>query len=267
MIALIKRELQRNRTSYIIYCLIAVGFIVLYVSLFPSIQEQSAELEKILKAWPKSFLEAFGVDISGYNQIEMYLSSELMSLLWPILAVLLCVSRAGASIAGGIENRSIGLELSLPITRVRLYVAKLIGGLISAVVFCMVSIFMIIPVCAIFSIEVKVDRIAALFLICVLFVKALYSLALLVSSFASEKGRVYFAMGAFVLVSYVGNIVANISDGFSWLKHVSIFYYFDTFGVLKGEFIPVRSWIFFVAVTLFAIIAGSAKFYKRDISV
>lgn len=267
MFPLIKREFLRNRTSFIIYCVISVGFVWMYIALFPSIKEQSAQLDDLLKAFPDSFMKAFGIERASYGKVENYLASELMTFLWPILAVILSVSRAGSSIAGDIENRTIGIELSLPISRSRIYFAKFIGGMVSILVFCFFSIFSILPFCALYNIDIKAGNISMLFLLCVLFCCSIFAMSLFFSAYVSEKGKVYFAVGGILIVSYVANIVALISDGFYWLRHFAFFHYFTSFDALNTGTITWGSIFFFLGLTFISTALGMWKFINRDISI
>ena len=56
MFKLLKREFSRNRTAFIVYCVIAVLSAWLYIVLFPSIQKQSAQLNEIMKGLIKQDL-------------------------------------------------------------------------------------------------------------------------------------------------------------------------------------------------------------------
>ncbi|HMS25638.1 MAG TPA: ABC transporter permease subunit [Acidimicrobiia bacterium] len=267
MISLLKREFTRNRTSFIVYCIISVLSAWLYVALFPSIQKQSEHLNEIMKSFPPAMLEAFGIDHSGYSTVEKFLSTELMSFIWPILAILFAASRTGASIAGAIDNRTLGLEISMPVSRIRLYVSKLLGEFCAMALFCAVSIMCIIPLCALHGIDVHISRIVLLFAICLLFGLTLVSLALFVSATTTEKGHVYFAVGGLLFASYVANIVAIISSNFSWLKHFSIFHYFASFDVLTGKSISISSLVFFLLVIVVSTVFGLWRFRNRDIPV
>lgn len=267
MVALIKREFLRNKTSFIVYCIISVCTVWLYISLFPSIQEQSKELSDLMNSMPDAMMKAFGIDKNSFSSIEPYLAVELMSIFWPLMAILLSTSRAGSCIAGDIENRTLELELSLPIPRTRIYISKIIGGLSAVFVFCTISIFSILPICFAYGIEIRVSRILILYVLCLLFSSSVFSSALFVSSFVSEKGKVFFSVGGVLLISYLGNIVANISSGISWVKNFSIFHYYDPIDVLTTGNIELSSIVFFVFLVLLTLTIGLYRFRSRDISI
>ena len=267
MINLLKREFNRNRTSFFVYCLIAVLSAWMYIALFPSIQKQSDQLNEIMKGFPSAMMEAFGIDETGFTSVEKFLSTELMSFIWPILVILFAVSRAGASIAGSIENRVLGLEISMPISRAKLFMSKLIGEYIAMALFCVLSILSIVPLCALHGINLHISRILLLSVLAFIFGFALVSFAFLISAFASEKGHVYFTVGGILFISYVANIVANISDSFSSIKYASVFHYFAPFEILSGKSIPVSSIVVFASLCILFALVGMLKFRNRDIPV
>ncbi len=267
MFKLLKREFSRNRTAFIVYCVIAVLSAWLYIVLFPSIQKQSAQLNEIMKGFPPAMMEAFGIDKTGFNSIEKFLSTELMSFIWPILVILFAVSRAGASIAGSIENRVLGLEISMPISRTKLFMSKLIGEYLAMILFCLVSVLSIIPLCALHDIDLHISRIFLLTVLAILFGVTLVSFAFAISALVSEKGHVYFTVGGLLFVSYVINIVSSVSDNFSGLKYVSIFHYFAPFEILSGKIIPAISILVFLMLSVISAIVGSFVFRNRDIPV
>lgn len=267
MIALIKREFLRNKTSFVVYCIISACTAWLYISLFPSIQEQSKELSDLMNSMPDAMMKAFGIDKDSFSSIEPYLAVELMSIFWPLLAILLSTSRAGSAVAGDIENRTMGIELSMPFSRIQLFISKVIGGLLAIFIFCTVSVFSILPMCFVYGIDVKVPRIVSLYVVCLLFSVTVYLLAIGVSSYVSEKGKVFFSVGGVLLISYLGNIIANISSGFSWVKSFSIFHYYDPIDVLTTGNIEISSIIFFILVATISLVAGSYRFRVRDISI
>jgi len=267
MFALVVKEIERNKISFAIYCLISISIVFLYVSLFPSIQDQSEQLSELMNTMPKAMMDAFGIDKDSFDSIEKYLAVELMSIFWPLLVILLSTSRAGACISGDIENRTLGLELSLPISRIKIFISKFLGNWSALFVFCCISIFSIAPICLIFGIEIEVSKVYILFVHGLLFATTVLSVGLLFSAFLSEKGKVFFSVGGILLVSYIANIVANLSSGFSWLKHFSIFYYYDTLELLDSGKLNSSSVIFFSAVSLISISFGLWKFRQRDIGI
>lgn len=268
MIALFRRELTRYRTSYIVYCVVAVSFALLYIALFPSIQKDSSQYEDLLKSMPESMLKAFGFDQEGaFSSIEGFLSTEFMSLIWPIFAIILALSRSSSSIAGAIENKTIGLELSLPTSRHRMYVAKFLGTSTLLILFTVLSIGCVVPLCTLYNVDVTAMNIWATVFLSSLFAVTVYSAGMLVSAFVSEKGKVNFVVGGVLLISYFIFIVANISDSFDWLQYVSIFHYFNfsdslTHGTLSAEDIA-----FFLGTSFVFTTVGFWIFRNRDISV
>lgn len=267
MFAVLRKEFTRNKTSFVIYCLIAMTFAWMYISLFPSIQEESKTIDALLDSMPSPLMEAFGIEKDSYGKIETYLAIELMTIFWPLLAGILSISRAGSAIAGDIENRTLGIELGLPISRLKVYFLKFFGNWSAIFAFCFISIFFILPVCYAYNIEIDESKIVALFWLSLLFATTIFSFTFLLSSIFSEKGKVFFISGGVLIVSYAANILASLSSNFSWMRTISIYHYFDPLELLSTGTLCSSSALFFAVVILTSIVGGAFYFQRRDISI
>src|SRR5665213_2395904 len=82
----------------------------------------------------------------SFDTLEHYMSTEWFGFTWPILAAVFMTAQAGAAIAGEIEKITIGMILSLPIQRWRIYLAKYAAGLLALAIFVFISVFTILPI-------------------------------------------------------------------------------------------------------------------------
>lgn len=261
------RELKDRKWSLLAYSAGSLALLWLYVATFMSSQNSTQQLQELLKSYPKAFLEAFGLNDVTLNTIEIYLNAKHFSLLWPLIAIILALSRAGSQLAGEIQSGTMGLLLALPLDRLRIFAAKYLAGFITIATFTGVSVFGVIPLAAAYHIPTHLHILVGTWVLTTLFMLTIYSVGLAVSSLVSESGRVYAIM-SFVLISlYSANILALLEEQVSWLKYLSIFYYFNTKEVLSTGHIGLAA----LAVFGGTIIASSAlaawRFAKRDVSV
>jgi ABC-2 type transport system permease protein len=231
MLPIIRRELSVRRTSLIFYFALLAGMVVLYTSIFPTIQAQSANFAQLIKSLGGVY-KAMGIGGTiTFNTLENYMSTELFGVTWPILAVVFTTGFAGSAIAGEIEKGTLGMVLALPIKRMRIYLAKYAAGLASFIGW------------------------------------AIFSLALMVSAMCSDKGRVYGIIGGLMAVMYVANAVAGIKQELSWIKYGSFFHYFAPTQALGSNHISPWSYLVFSAVAIVATVIGAVWFSRRDISI
>jgi ABC-2 type transport system permease protein len=262
-----ERELKDRKWSLLAYSLGSLVLLWLYVATFRSSQASTQQLQELVKTYPKGFLEAIGLSNLNINTIEIYLNAKHFSLLWPLMAIILALSRASGQIAGEIQNGTLGLLLALPLQRWRIFAAKYAAGLITIGIFTAVSLFGVIPLAAAYNIPSHLHILFAAWILTSLFMWTVYSAGLAVSSWVNESGKVYAIMSTLLIASYTANLLALIEDKLSWLKHYSIFYYFDTAGVLANGHIKTSALLVFGGLIIGFTIVAAWRFTERDISV
>jgi len=264
---IIWRELTDRKWSLFWYSFAAIVLLWTYAATYKSSVASAQQLLEVVKTYPKALIEAFGLNSLASPSIEEYLNGKHFSFLWPIMASLLALSRAGSQFAGEIQDHSLGLLLAMPLSRIKIFAAKYIAGLITIAMFTGLSTLPVIPLANVYGIETHPHILVAMWILCGLFMWTVYAVGLLVSSFVSHVGRVY-ALGAGVLLaSYIANIVALLNDKVDWLKQISLFHYFDTATVLSTGNISAQTVEVFAGVIVAASAVAAWRFVTRDIHV
>jgi len=266
MIPIIKKEFKARWISLLVYCLVVASFTWMYVGLFPSIQAQAASLTKILDTLGAG-IKAFGVSQIGFDTLEKYLAIELYGISWPLLVITFVSSRAAQALAGETEKGTMGTLLALPVSRSNIFLAKYFAGLMALIIFVAVSVFTAPLIASAYNIAFNASNFASLAVICLLFSWALYSLGFLFSAFFSEKGRVNLAIGGILMLMYVANVVAGLSDQFKWLRFGSLFHYFNSSEVLISNQVSLLSYGVFSGIILVTTVAGMIWFTRKDVVV
>lgn len=261
------RELKDKKWSLLAYSLGSLLMLWLYVATFRSSQSSSKQLQELVKTYPKGLLDALGLNNLSLDTIEKYLNAKHFSLLWPLIAIILALSRAAGQIAGEIQSGTMGLLLSLPLERWRIFVSKYLAALITIAVFTGVSVFGVIPLAKAYNIPSHFGILFSAWILTSLFMWAVFSIGLALSSWVSEKGKVLAAASTILILSYLAYILALINSSMNSLKYYSLFYYFNTLGVLSTGHIMTSSLLVFSSVII--IFTGLAvwHFKSRDISV
>jgi ABC-2 type transport system permease protein len=268
MKSIILRSLHDKKFQLLIIIGSAIGFLEMYIALFPALQKQASQMAKLLKDYPDSFLKAFNIDKSGltFEKLGQYLAMEQFNFVWPILAIVLAIGFANYAFAGEKERGTIELLLSQPISRIKLFVSRYTAGLISILVFGLFSILVIIPLAKLHGISVQTNGVFMLLVISFLFAWAIYGIAFLVSVIFSEKSKATFAVGGILILSYVLNIVANLKDSLHLLKYFSVFYYYNPSMAIDKAQIINGSWLVFLGIIIVTFCAGLFWFNKQDIA-
>lgn len=263
--AIIARMFKDRRISLLVYCLSGVAFLEMYVAIYPSIAAQSANFTELLKNYPQEFMKAFGIEKLDMSTLENYIAMEHFSLIWPLMLVIFMIAIAGSALAGEVERGTIELLLARPLSRLKMFIARYVYGLIALVIFILTTVFTIVPLAQMHHVAYSVDRFGIVAIMGLFFGLAIYSLAMLVSALSSEKGRVSMVMGGLLVLMYVLNLVAALKENLSDLKYFSFFHYFDAQSALtKGELNMTSVWVF-VSVIIVSTIAGAVVWTRRDV--
>ncbi len=185
------RMLRDKWKSFIVYSIAAIAFLEMYVALFPTISKQSGQINELLKTMPPELFKAMNMDPTtlSFGNFQSYMSSEYMSFLWPILAIVFAVSLAGYISVNEIDKGTIETLASLPAKRSRIFLERYSAGLLILAGFCAVSLFGAIPLAILHNTNFIFANFFTATVGSFLFIWAVYSLATLFSVIFSEKGK------------------------------------------------------------------------------
>lgn len=267
MFNIIWQTLKEKKWSLLIYCLAVILFLWMYIALFPSFKDQMVNLEQYMKSFPESFMKAFGFEIQYFGTLEGYLASEQFSLIWPIMLIALMVACGSSYLAGEIERGTIGILLSQPIPRIKIFFGKYLSGIIYLIIFTSISILSIFPLARLYDISYNTDRFLKLGLVSFIFGLALFSLSIFFSAIFSEKNKPTFILVGILVLMYFINIISGLKESLDKIKYFSFFYYYKPPEILNHNTIDNWTYWVFIGTFLISTIAALIWFKKRDISI
>lgn len=265
MINIIWTTIKERKWGVIIYSVVSVLLLLLYISLYPSLEEQSQQLTEVMKSFSPELLKALGSSpeqLSNFT-LEALLASKQFSAIFPFMAAILAIGIAGNDIAGEIENGTIQFILSQPISRLKFYFARYFANVILLTIFVAVSTVLTMPLASAYNVAYNGDIYPKLFLIAELFTIAVYSLGFLLSAIFSNKGRVVAIMAGVVTIMYIGFIVSVLKESLDKIKYISFFHYFSPDVLYSGNIDTISVCVFGSTIFL-SIILGAIIFQKRD---
>lgn len=263
------RILKDKRTAFIAYSLGSLATVEMYIALFPAIRDQAQELSKLLEAYPKGFMEAFGFNEATaiFSKLEAYMSTEYFSFFWPIMVITMMIGFANVMIVTEVEKGTIELALAQPISRMKLFFIRYLAGTAYLAVFNFISVFGIIPFARLHNIDFQFANYVTIFFISFLFGMTIFSMAVLFSALFSEKGKAMAVSAAVLLSMYVANIVSTLKDSLENVRYFSIFYYYNptqTFG--SNEIVDYAIPVFLGAIVVLTLLSA-LWFSRRDVAV
>lgn len=263
------RIIKDKRTALIAYTIGAVLTIEMYIALFPAIQKQSEQLNQLLAAYPKGFMEAFGFNGTEalFSKLESYMSTEYFSFFWPIMVVTMVVAFANLMIVAEIERGTIEMSLAQPVSRLKLFFSRYLAGVVYFVVFAVISIFAIIPIAKLNNVAFQLENYWTITGISILFGLSVFSIAAFFSSIFSEKGKATACSAALLILMYLMNIVGTLKESLHNVQRFSLFYYFNPSTVFGNNQVVEHSVLVFSGIIIVFTLGAALWFNRRDIAV
>lgn len=269
MFAIAIRMIKDKYKSLLIYCLSALAFLEMYIALFPTVKEQSATFDQIMKTMPPELFKVMNMDSSSFSfsTMEAYLSTEYMSFLWPILAIVFAISMASYIAIREIDKGTVEVLCSLPISRTKIFVSRYIAGLKMLAIFCIVSLLGVVPFAILHNSDYILGNYVTAAIGAFLFVWAVYSLATFVSVICSEKGKATMITSGILLLMYVLNVIANLNENLVNIKYLSFFHYFNGPELLNKNSLATYAILTLGGFAIVTAVVAAVRFGRRDLSV
>jgi len=269
MLAFFNRMIRDKYKAFIAYSISAVALLEMYVALFPAIKRQSVQIDQMMRSFPPELFKAMNMDPSmlSFSTLESYLSTEYMSFLWPILAIIFAISIAHYILINEIDRGTIETLISLPASRVRIFAERYFVGLLLLAAFVAISLLGIVPLAGVHGINYILTNYLTAAGGAFFFVWAVYSLAVLISVIFSEKGKASMVTGGIITLMYVLSIIASLKDSLKNLQYLSFFHYFNGPDLLAKNIVPDYMVLALGGFAVIASIVALMIFRKRDLSV
>jgi len=267
MLNIFWRTIKEKKWSTIIYSLAGLVFLWLYVALFPTVQESATNVSQLVKNLPPGLNKAFGLDAKSFTTFEGFIAGKHYSLVWPILLIGLVASLGSAFLAGEIEKGTIGILLSQPLSRAKIFLGKFMAGIFCIIIFVIISVLSVFPLAKVYGIAYQSENQLTLALVGFVFGLAILGLSMFFSAIFSEKGKATFTVVGILIVMYFVNIIALLKDNLDKLKYFSFFYYFNYSDILIHNIIDNWSWWVFGGAFLVGSLLALIWFNQRDVAI
>lgn len=224
MYNIIIQKLKEQFRAVIYYFIGLFAYAWLIVGLFPSIRNVNSVYYEQM---PKNLLKFFGSDMSVMTKFEGFISLEFLSLFFILIIAFFIGSSAGSTIAGAIEGKTIGFQLSQPISRTKLILSEAIVSLFYTVVLVKATSVSIFVLCKFYDVEVSLKGLVAFSVVAIIFLWSIYGIAIFISSLLKSKITVAAATLSFVMGFYVFTAMTNMVDKLKNYDRLSLFYMYN----------------------------------------
>jgi ABC-2 type transport system permease protein len=228
-----------------------------------------SRMERLLKFVPPSFFALLNVtpDFLKGAGLAGYLSLGFSHPVYLILASATVIWFACRGLAGEMERGTIQLALSRPVSRPRLYLARVLAILVVTLAVAVVGPLGMSVGIALAHPDGSLDyaHFVASGLASVLLLWGIGGAALLGSAAADRMGQaVGWAIGGLV-ISYVVDYFATLWSTLKPIEPFSIFDYYDPATALSTGKLPVTNVVVLAVVGLVGTLGGLVVFARRDL--
>lgn len=257
--------LWQRRWSIFWWCLGILFFVFLTLVFYPTIRDQSAQLDKSFNSIPQTAKQLF-TDTNDIFSPVGYLSSQMFYLMMPLLLGILAIS-LGTSLVGKEErDNTIEMLLARPVSRGRLLFGKALAGLVIVVLVGAVGSLFAALMCRLVGLAVPIPSVSAAGAAVVLLALTFGAIAFLLTALG-RAGRAA-AIGLSALVALGGYIVVSLAASVSWLRwpaKIFPFNYYHAGDLLTGHYDWNNVW-YFAGVIAGCLILSWLAFRRRDLS-
>lgn len=256
-------EMKAYRKSTITWTFSLVAFVILFLSMFPSISREADVFKKLMEGFPEALRMALGLSVENIGSILGYYSYIFLyiSLIGAIQAMNLGVS----IISKEVREKTADFLLTKPVTRIEIMTSKLLAAFTSLVI---TNIFYLVAATMMASLVETKEYSTKIFLLLslTLFFLQLIFLALgIIVSVAVPKIKSVISISLSTVFAFfiIGALASTTGD--DALRYLTPFKYFDFAYIVQNS--SYESSFMLVAIGFIAIaIAASYFIYsKRDI--
>lgn len=262
---IIKRELRSNLKSLIIWSVSIFIFIAMMTSEF-SAYYNNPEMADILDSMPEAMLNAFSMAGANLTTVSGFISmaSIYFYIMLSVFAVLL-----GSSIISKEErDKTVEFLLTLPVSREKLILHKLIAGIISCMIVLLVTIVSIIATTYKYSPSEEFYKFLFLMSIGIFIIQLIFfSLGMLIASFMKRYRKSGHYSVTILLMTYILSIFIGLSSKIESMKYFTPFKYFESGYILREEKLELIYVVISLSVITLSLIGTFILYPKRDINI
>lgn len=261
-IVMFRRWLLESRWSAIGYGLGAAVYILVIVSVFPTVRDNSQQLNQLMQIYPEALKKAFGIE--DISTLAGFLGAEALNVIWPIIVGVFAITAGSSVVAQEVADGTVDLWLSVPERRSRLLLGKVAALIVVAAIIAAISIAAVWIGAVLVNESFAFSHYLAAFVTMLVLLVTMLSYSVLFSSFLSDRGRAAALAATVTIGCYLAWIIASMSSSVSWLRYLSIFTVYKPQTALADGTLHVGGIAILLTLSVVCIGAAVVLFARRD---
>ena len=261
MVLLLKTFRDHGR-AFFFWTLGLLAMVAMTVSVYPTVHSSSAGLATFLNNYPQALKQIFRMQ--DYTTGPGYLSTELFSLMLPLVFISIGSSWGSNATAQEEERRTADILLTLPISRVRILCTKIVAAILAQILLAVVVVLLLVIGIRFVNLSIGTSKIIAGALTGVLLGILFNSVATLMGAIWGKKS---IALGGAIGLALPAFLIYSLAPLVKAFDYITSFNPFDwTVGsrpLFNGIDIGYTLWSLLLTIVLYS--ASLYVFKRRDI--
>jgi len=252
-------SLKQNKKKIFSFSAGAIFYTLFLLYVWTLFSETFGEM---LNLFPKQLriIAGFGDDLSTAG----FLNGEFMHLIGPIIVGAFSITLGSSLISSEEENKTIDQFLALSISRNRYFIEKYLSLVISIFILSLIFGITLQIGVLIFDINLNIKNIVFGTLGLFIFGYTTGSISYLAGSMFSKTSTSAMIGAGIAILGYILDSVYKTVDSLSFVKYLSLHYYYNDNGVIVNG-LDFFHFIILISIIIISFITGIIIFNKRDI--
>lgn len=260
--AIVLRDAREHWRMLLSWAITAAALISLQLSVYPTVRESSAGLQQFIEQYPEVFKKVFR--IQDYTSAPGYLGTELFSLMLPLVFIAVGAAWGSGFTAEEEEQGTADLLFALPVSRVRVMLAKGAAAFLSLTAVGIVCLGTLAVGTGWVDMSIGWRRLAAGTAVCVALGALFCALGALLGAATGRKGAALGISVGLALALFVLYSLAPLVNTFDAVLPYNPFQWTLGSDPLTTAFTP-GSVLKPVGVAILALAGAIAVFQRRDL--
>jgi ABC-2 type transport system permease protein len=259
-------SLKNSWKGILLLNLAFIGLTAMVMAIYPTIKESSG-MQEYINNLPESLLSIFGRSELDITILEGFLNMELYQWGWVLLLGVYFAFISSSLISKEIENKTIDMLLSNPVSRGRIVLEKFLG-LVPSIILINITMPLVIIGCAAYINEtIDVTYLFYTHFASIPYFFAACALGILFSVIFDEARRANTLVIGTVFAMYIIEALSLLSEKYSAIGKISLSHYYDPGKILIEHDVDIMGIAILFLITAILLIAAIIYFQRRDIAV
>lgn len=261
---LFKKEFKDNVKSLIVWTTIISAIYILIIALYPNIISSSNNINEMLEGFSPEMLKAFNMDIIDLSKYAGWYTSE--GLVFVVLGIGIYSAILGSGIVLKEENdRTVEYLCSLPLSRTKILLTKVLVGVINIVLVTLVVAFINTIGASIIE-DVDFSQLLMISITPCLTSIVIFFVSLFISMFFKKTNITLPVSIGIVFIFYLFDLLTKLSDKLEWFKYITPLTLADTRSLISDNEFNVIYVVFAIVISLVLTFVSVKLYNKKEFS-